>query len=266
MVSTESVKEESKVMTKEDVIREFTLLKGVGRAKAELLYNGGFDSLEKLKKASVKGLTKIKGVNENFARDIKDQLKEPETKPKETAKKPEKKVEKKIAAKPKKEKALEEKPKKPKAEKKEEEEEVETVEEEEEEYRVKKKPELNKDLKEKLLLRKKIKKRKPTFLREEWFRYKRIPRNWRRPDGITSKMRRNHKYRPSKVRVGFRGPGETRGLHSSGFEEIVVHNVRDLENIDPKVQAARIGSTVGTKKRIEIEKRAEELDVRILNM
>ena len=79
-------------------------------------------------------------------------------------------------------------------------------------------------------------------------------------------MRRNYKYRPSKVRVGFRGPGETRGLHSSGFEDILVHNVRDLENIDPKMQAARIGSTVGTKKRIEIEKRAEELDVRILNI
>lgn len=261
MGSIESVKEKSKIMAKEDVIGEFTLLKGVGRAKAELLYNGGFDSLEKLKKASVKDLTKIKGVNEKFARDIKDQLKE--TKTKETTKKSEKKVGKETAAKPKKEKALEKKPKKPKVEKKEEE--VETV-EEEEEYKVKKKPELSKDLKEKLLLRKKIKKRKPTFLREEWFRYKRIPRNWRRPDGITSKMRRNHKYRPSKVRVGFRGPGETRGLHSSGFEEIIVHNVRDLENIDPKMQAARIGGTVGTKKRIEIEKRAEELDVRILNM
>jgi len=265
MGSTESVKEESKIMAKEDVIGEFTLLKGVGRAKAELLYNSGFDSLEKLKKASVEDLTKIKGINERFARDIKDQLKELKMKPKEKTKKSEKKVKKKGTAKPKKEKAVEEEPKKPKVGKKEEEEEVEIV-EEEEEYRVKKKPELNKDLKEKLLLRKKIKKRKPTFLREEWFRYKRIPRNWRRPDGITSKMRINLKYRPSKVKVGFRGPRETRGLHSSGFEEIIVHNVRDLENIDPKMQAARIGSTVGTKKRIEIEKRAEELDVRILNM
>ena len=79
-------------------------------------------------------------------------------------------------------------------------------------------------------------------------------------------MRRNYKYRPSKVRVGFRGPKKARGLHSSGFEEIIVHNVVELENVNPKTQAARIGGTVGTKKRIEIEKKAEELDVRILNL
>ncbi|MHA1171367.1 MAG: 50S ribosomal protein L32e [Candidatus Heimdallarchaeota archaeon] len=111
-----------------------------------------------------------------------------------------------------------------------------------------------------------MKKRTPEFLREEWFRYKRIPKNWRRPDGITSKMRINLKYRPSKVRIGFRGPKETRGLHSSGFEEIIIHNMNELEAVNPKTQAARIGSTVGTKKRIEIAKKAEKLDIRILNM
>ena len=79
-------------------------------------------------------------------------------------------------------------------------------------------------------------------------------------------MRINLKYRPSKVRVGFRGPKDVRGLHSSGFEEVIVHNVNDLDAIDPNKQAARIGSSVGTKKRMDIEKKAEELDVRILNM
>ena len=136
---------------------------------------------------------------------------------------------------------------------------------EETEYKVKKKPEIGKELNDRLQLRKKIKKRTPEFLREEWFRYKRVPKNWRRPDGITSKMRINLKYRPSKVRVGFRGPKETRGLHSSGFEEVIVHNVKEISDINPKTQAARIGSTVGTKKRMEIEKKADELDIRILN-
>jgi len=157
-----------------------------------------------------------------------------------------------------------EKPKKTKEVKEEEEEEPPV--EEEEKYKVKKKPKFSKEQKEKLKLRKQIKRRTPEFLREEWFRYKRIPKNWRRPDGISSKMRINLKYRPSKVRVGFRGPKEVRGLHSSGFEEIIVHNVNDLEAIDPNKQAVRIGSSVGTKKRMDIEKKAEELDVRILNM
>ncbi|KYK23335.1 50S ribosomal protein L32 [Thermoplasmatales archaeon SG8-52-4] len=137
---------------------------------------------------------------------------------------------------------------------------------EEDEYKVKKKPILTKDQKEKLILRKNIKKRTPHFLREEWFRYKRIPKNWRKPDGITSKMRINLKYRPSKVRVGFRGPKETRGLHPSGFKEVIIKNVNDLENINPKTEAARISGSVGTKKRIDIEKKAEELEIRILNI
>ncbi|KYK23632.1 50S ribosomal protein L32 [Thermoplasmatales archaeon SG8-52-2] len=135
-----------------------------------------------------------------------------------------------------------------------------------EEYKVKKKAKLSKETKRSLSIRRKIKSRTPEFLREEWFRYKRISKNWRRPDGISSKMRRNFKYRPSKVRVGFRGPKDARGLHSSGFEEVIVYNVNDLEGIDPKRQAARIGGSVGTKKRLDIEKKANELDVRILNL
>lgn len=235
-------------MTKDKVIKEFTTLRGVGKAKAELLYSQGFDSLEKLKNASVEDLVKIKGITEKNAKDIKDQLKG-----------------KKIEVK-KKTKTKEITEKKPKEKKVTETKEVEIVEEEKEKYIAKKKPELSKEQKEKLMIRKQIKRRTPQFLREEWFRYKRIPKNWRRPDGITSKMRINLKYRPSKVRIGFRGPKEVRGLHSSGFEEVIVHNTADLENINPKKQAARISSTVGTKKRIKIAKRAEELEIRILNM
>jgi large subunit ribosomal protein L32e len=264
-------------MTKEEVIKEFTEIKGLGKAKAELLYKSGFDSLEKLKKASVKDLSKIDGISESVAKNIKEQLKEKvehkveKKKPgtKEIKKAPAKKIEekktkakKKPASKAKPEIKEEKKTKVAKKEEKEEEEEV----GEKEEYKVKRKPKLSKDKQERLKLRKKIKKRRPEFLREEWFRYKRIAKNWRKPDGITSKMRTNLKYRPSKVRVGFRGPSDVRGLHSSGFEEVLVFNINDLEAIDPKIQAARIGSSVGTKKRMDIEKKAEELDIRILNV
>lgn len=252
-------------MAKEDVIKEFTKIKGIGKAKAELLHDKGFDSLDKLKKASAKDLVKIDGITETIAKNIKDHLKE-KTKTAKTKAPRKEKVEKPKAKKEEKPKA-EKKEKKPKAAKKEEKEEEEKEpKEEEEEYKAKKKPKLSKEQKDKLKLRKQIKKRTPDFLREEWFRYKRIPKNWRKPDGISSKMRINLKYRPSKVRIGFRGPKETRGFHPSGFEEVIVNNVNDLESINPKTQAARIGSTVGTKKRMDIEKKAEELEVRILNM
>ena len=239
-------------MVKEDVIKEFTSLNGVGKAKAELLHNSGFDSIEKLKNTTVEDLVKIKGISEKNAKDILNQLK---SERKEEPKKNKEKTESKETEEVKEEKVKEKKT-----------EEVEIVEESEEGYKAKKKPDLSKEQKEKLLIRKQIKKRTPEFLREEWFRYKKIPKNWRRPDGITSKMRINLKYRPSKVRVGFRGPKEVRGLHSSGFEEVMAYNVADLEDVNPKKQAVRIGSTVGTKKRLKIAKRAEELEIRILNM
>ena len=67
------------------------------------------------------------------------------------------------------------------------------------------------------------------------------------------------------VDVGFRGPVAARDLHPSGFEEVLVYNVDGLEGIDPKKQAVRIGGTVGTKKRIAIEDRADVLGIRVLN-
>ena len=56
-----------------------------------------------------------------------------------------------------------------------------------------------------------------------------------------------------------------RGLHSSGFEDILVHNVNDLTELNPKKQAVRIGHGVGTRKRKEILKAAEKKGLRILN-
>ncbi len=245
-------------MSEESVINQFTSLKGVGKAKAKFLYDNGFTSLEKLKGASLENLTKIEGINDALAKGIIDQTNSAGKTEKAEKPKQEKKSETKTEEKAVQKIETKEKPVK--------EEEVQIVEEKEKEYKVKKKPELDSQLKGSLQKRKEVKKRTPKFLREEWFRYKRIPRNWRRPDGITSKMRINLKYRPSKVRVGFRGPKDARGLHPSGFEEVIVHNANDIQNLDPKTQAARIGGSVGTRKRIEIGKKAEELDIRILNM
>jgi large subunit ribosomal protein L32e len=261
-------------MVKKDVIDSLTKVKGIGQAKAEEIYKNGFDSLEKLKKSSVEDLVKIDGVTESLAKELVKSFKA-KTEPKKADKqKPQAEVKKEPKKKPetKKEVVPEKKPERKKEAKtkkpaKEEKEAIEEEGEEEEEgYKVKKKPKLDAETKKRLSLRKDIKKRTPTFLREEWFRYKRIPHNWRRPDGITSKMRINLKYRPSKVRVGFRGPKDVRGLHSSGFEEIIVFNANDLDKIDPDTQAARIGSSVGTKKRMDIEKKAEKLNIRILNL
>ena len=127
------------------------------------------------------------------------------------------------------------------------------------------KPELDKETTDALAKRAVISGRRPAFKRQEWFRYAKLGESWRRPKGIHSKMKRNLKRRPPVVDIGFRGPAEVRGLHPSGFEEVLVYNVEGLEGIDPKAQAVRIGGTVGTKKRIVIQERADELGIRVLN-
>lgn len=136
---------------------------------------------------------------------------------------------------------------------------------EEQAYVVKAKPELSPETTDALAKRAMISGRRPAFKRQEWFRYKKLGDSWRKPRGIHSKMRRGIKRRAPMVEVGYRGPVAARNLHPSGFEEVLVYNVAGLENIDPKVQAVRIGGTVGTKKRIAIEDRAAELGIRVLN-
>jgi large subunit ribosomal protein L32e len=114
-------------------------------------------------------------------------------------------------------------------------------------------------------MRKGIKKKTPEFRRQEWFRYKKLGTAWRKPRGLQSKARRHKGYRVNVVSIGYGAPAEARSLHPSGFKEIMVYNPTDLEKIDPKVQAARIGHSVGTRKRVAIEAKAEELGIRVLN-
>ena len=184
------------------------------------------------------------------------------TKLKKGAKKPSKAVRKKAKAKP---KAVKSKAAKDEDVEIVEEEEEEEEEFEEEEHVAKQKPVLDKGTKLHLSVRRQRKQRKPKFRRQEWFRYKRLGKSWRRPKGLHSKMRLHRKYRPNVVRIGYGSPKTVRGLHPSGFKDILVYNVNDLKDIDPTTEAARIGHSVGTKKRIELEKKAEELGIRVLN-
>ena len=135
-----------------------------------------------------------------------------------------------------------------------------------EEHTARQKPVLSDELKAALALRAAQKKGTPSFRRTEWFRYKRLSRSgWRKPHGMDNKQRRNYKYRGSLVRIGHGKVNAASGLHPSGFEEVMVHNSRDLDQIDAETQAARVGATVGGRKRESIHSRADELGIRVLN-
>jgi large subunit ribosomal protein L32e len=92
-----------------------------------------------------------------------------------------------------------------------------------------------------------------------------LKKNWRRPRGLDHKMRRKIKGWPATVSTGYKGPKVARGLHPSGYREVLVHNPADLSDIDPKFEAARIAHTVGRRKRVQIVAEAKKLEVFILN-
>jgi large subunit ribosomal protein L32e len=120
----------------------------------------------------------------------------------------------------------------------------------------------------KTALRKRSEKKIPKFRRQEWFRYKKLGGKhapWRSPRGMHSKMRMHLKYRPNVASIGYRTPVESRDLHPSGFEEVLVYRPVDLDVIDAKTQAARIGGTVGGRKAADITAAADKAGIRILN-
>jgi large subunit ribosomal protein L32e len=116
-----------------------------------------------------------------------------------------------------------------------------------------------------LAARKKVAQRRPKFIRQESWRYSRLAENWRKPKGKDNKMRKQKSGMPAIVKVGYRGPRAARGLHPSGYTDNVVHNTAELARLDPKKDAARIGRTVGKKKRIEIINKAVGLGIKVLN-
>ena len=116
-----------------------------------------------------------------------------------------------------------------------------------------------------LAARKKVAQKRPNFVRQESWRYDRLAENWRKPKGKDNKMRKQKSGMPAIVKVGYRGPRAARGLHPSGYRDNVIHNTAELSKLDPKNDAARIGHTVGKKKRIEIISKAVELGIKVLN-
>jgi len=105
----------------------------------------------------------------------------------------------------------------------------------------------------------------PEFVRQESWRYVRLKPNWRKPRGKRNKLRKQLKGWPPLVKVGYRTPKEIRGLHPSGYEEVLVYRPEDLHSLNPEIHAARIAGSVGLRKRLLIVEEAEKLGIKVLN-
>ena len=127
------------------------------------------------------------------------------------------------------------------------------------------KPELSPETVRAMALRKVLKDKTPNFIRQESYNYGRLGQSWRAPKGTHSKLRHHISYRINVVSIGYGGPNASKGLHPSGFREVLVHHARELDGVDPKKEAARIAHGVGMRKREMIERRAERMGIRVLN-
>jgi large subunit ribosomal protein L32e len=218
----------------EPEITELTDISGVSEPKAETLREADYTSVDHIRGASQEELADLNGIGMALAARIKADVGDLEVS---------EEVEAEI------------------------EEEAEPEEEVETELRprglVEKTPDL--DDREQQLLAQRRRVGKPKFNRQDHHKKQRVPTSWRRPRGGLSKQRRGIKGKGDTVEAGFRTPTDVRGRHPSGFEEVHVHNVDDLEGVDGDREAVRIGSTVGGRKRERIEEVAEDRGIRVLN-
>ena len=120
--------------------------------------------------------------------------------------------------------------------------------------------------KEKLEAREQVSANRPKFVRPESWRYKRLQTNWRKPKGVDNHQRKQKsRGRPGLVKVGYGTPKIAYGLHPSGYTDNLVHNVSELDNLNPKKDGVRFGHSVGTKKRKELMKIVLEKKFKVFN-
>jgi large subunit ribosomal protein L32e len=111
-----------------------------------------------------------------------------------------------------------------------------------------------------------MKKQRPSFQRVESWRYKRVKSSWRKARGIDSKTRRKSKSGVKSPSVGYRSPKKIRGIHPSGYEEIRVFTIKDLDNLNKNKYALKISSRLGAKKRIMLIDVAQRRGFKVLNL
>jgi large subunit ribosomal protein L32e len=114
-------------------------------------------------------------------------------------------------------------------------------------------------------LKNKMKKKKPRFLRQDGHKLH-LPQNWRRPRGMHNKMRMGKKGHGVKVDSGYRSPKEVRYMHFSNLNEIMITNMNEIKNVNPKTDGVILSKKLGLKKKILIVEECIKLNIKILNL
>lgn len=247
----------------EEIINEFTSIKGIGESRAKALYEAGYASVKDLNVATAEELSRVKGITDQLAERIKNEvsliyedIKAGEA-VEETAQEVVGTAKVEVEAEEEFEDEVGEEFKEEAGEEDEEDKEIEAVPTTE--------LEMESEFQRLLKVRKRQKSKKPNFIQTDQHKKKRLKKYWRRPKGLQNKKRRYILGKGGMARVGFGSPVAVKGLHPSGFQDVLMSRVQDLDELDPGTQAVRIARTVGQRKRMEIVNKARSLGLKILN-
>jgi large subunit ribosomal protein L32e len=104
------------------------------------------------------------------------------------------------------------------------------------------------------------------FIRKDIHKKKRLPEKWRKPKGITNKMRLSRKGHLVKVKPGYGKKKDQKGKQSTtGLIAILVKSADQLKGINPKTHAVTIAK-LGKKKKLELIAAVEKSGIKITNM
>jgi large subunit ribosomal protein L32e len=111
--------------------------------------------------------------------------------------------------------------------------------------------------------------KKPRFLRKDSHKMSKLGKRrknkqkWKKPTGRDNKMREKRKGYGAVVSLGYRTDKDIRGMVKEK-QPVQVENIKQLEKL--KENEIAILGRVGQKKKIEIAKKAKELNIEIANL
>jgi large subunit ribosomal protein L32e len=103
------------------------------------------------------------------------------------------------------------------------------------------------------------------FKRDGFGKKRQLSASWRKPRGQHNKQREQKKAKGALPKPGFGSPVAVRGMHPSGYFDVLVFAEKDLENLDPKTQAIRISAGLGSRKRVSLQEKAIVAGFKVLN-
>jgi len=102
------------------------------------------------------------------------------------------------------------------------------------------------------------------FVRHAIHRKKKLAPVWRRPRGLQSKLRLNHRGHQSQISTGYGSPKESRGK-INGKTPILIKTKADLADVKAGCVAV-LSAKMGDRKRVEILNICKEKKLEVLNV